>query len=635
MAVADRPRLQHVVVALALTLLITGIWSMTHRYLGLWGDAELYAVQALAKLKPALAGDLYLQNASQDRYTVFSWLYARLIDALGLQPAALALYVVCSAWFLAAAWALMRRLSDAGTAWFSVALLAILAGHYGSYGVFRYAEEFLTARSFAEALVVSAVACFFSGARAWALALTAVALSMHPLLALPGLLLLLCLWTGLRTSLAGALLGIGAAALLATALPMMAPVQGPFALIDGAWLAVVRERSQFLFLQLWRPGDWKINALPFASLAVTLLVVPDGRIRQLAWASMLIGAAGLAVALIASTMGPVAILLQGQAWRWMWIPCFAGILLLAPTLLWMWRDPRTGPACALLLAGGWACTAVDTFACLGLAAALWLARPLVAPRAAAMLRGAALALALLLTAWTLANAWTIIGSPSPEAGRESRALAAVRNIMGLQTAALMVFGAGWWWISSRRSPLPVALACLPLAGIAALGLPGALKSFTTAGTPAEISAYADWRGAIAPTANVAVLGVHNAAGFVWFTLERRAYLSIDQSAGVVFSRATALEVRRRSEVLAPLAEPSWKIMTYLARRAADKSAPEPRDKPLTAAALPGLCRDPQLGYLIAHEFVGFDPLRHAGAGPYKDWYLYDCGRVRAAVSAPA
>ncbi len=634
MAVAERSGMQRGVVALALVLLMVCIWSLTHRYRGLTGDAELYAVQALAKLNPALAGDIYLQNDSQDRYTVFSRLYAGLIGLAGLHQAALGLFLVFTAWFLAAAWALARRLSDAATAWLSVTMLVITVGRYGSYGVFHFAEQFLTARLVAEALVVTALLCFYSGARAWAAGIAAAMLFVHPLMALPGLLLIACLWAGLRAGAIGALAGLCIAALVAKLALLLGQSTGLLALIDGAWLTVVRERSQFLFLQLWRFADWKSNALPFASLALTVLAVREPRMRQLAWASMLVGATGLAVAWIASAIGPTAILMQGQAWRWMWIPSFASILLLPPTLAWIWRDEACGPACALLLVGGWTCAAVDVWAGIGLAILLWLARPFITARIAAWLRWAAAVLAIVLVGWTIANAWMIVHAPSTEVGREPVAIAYARDVLALQVAALVLAGGLGWWLSTRRGLWIPAAAGLALAFVAAVTLPGTLQEAATVGTAAEISAYADWRTAIPAASNVLTLGVHNPAGFVWFTLGRPSYLSVDQSSGVVFSRATALEVLRRSQVLSPLVEPSWKIMTYLARRADARHIADDRDKPLTSTALIGVCRDAQLDFVIAREFAGFDPLRQAQPGAYRDWYLYDCRRVRE-LAAPA
>ena len=107
--------------------------------------------------------------------------------------------------------------------------------------------------------------------------------------------------------------------------------------MDVAWLEVVRERSQFLLLQFWRANDWSLNARPFLSLSLGVLVIDDARVRKIGAAAMLVGATGLMLALIASLVGPVAILLQGQAWRWVWVTSFASVLLLAPTLRALWR----------------------------------------------------------------------------------------------------------------------------------------------------------------------------------------------------------------------------------------------------------------------------------------------------------
>jgi hypothetical protein len=633
MAVADRSGMQRGVIALALTLLIACIWLLTHTYLELTGDAELYALQALARLHPALANDIYLQNDSQDRYTVFSPLYAQLISVVGLNQAARILFVVFTAWFLAAAWALSRVLSNAAVAWLSVTLLVITVGQYGSYGVFHVAEQFLTPRLIAEAMIATALACFYAGARVWAVCIAVAMLFVHPLMALPGLLLLICLWAGPRAGITGAFAGVCAAGLIAAAALRAAQPTGPFALIDGEWLTVVRERSQFLFLQLWRITDWKINALPFMSLALTLLAVHEERIRQLAWAAMLVGATGLAIAWIACSFGPVAILMQGQAWRWVWIPSFASILLLAPTLFWMWRDTKCGPACALLLIGGWTCPAIDIWAGLGLALVLWLARPIITERIAIWLRWAALVIAIVLVGWILADLWTTLRSPTA-VGRDPYLLTVARDVLRLQTAALMIFGLLWWWIGTRRSFWVPTFACLLLGALVVATAPVTFRQTTTAGTPEEISAFADWRETIPAASNVVVVGVHNSASFVWFTLDRPEYLTVDQSAGVIFSRATALEIRRRGEVLSPVVKPSWKIMASIFRRAGTAATASHDDNPLTSAALIGICRDPPLDFVIARESVGFDAQRHTGPGAYRDWNLYDCRHVRA-LAAPA
>jgi len=108
---------------------------------------------------------------------------------------------------------------------------------------------------------------------------------------------------------------------------------------------------------------------------------------------------------------------------------------------------------------------------------------------------------------------------------------------------------------------------------------------------------------------------------------------MDQSTGVVFSRATAIEVRRRSDVLLPLMDPDWKILTSLRTKSGSGRKNEATTRPLTHENLIQVCADPQLGFVISPEKAGFDPLRHDHAGAWKDWNLYDCRKVRSALSA--
>src|ERR1700733_51947 len=108
---------------LSLALMLGTLWLLMHGYHGLTGDGQIYAFQALARLHPQLTTDLYLQNTSQDQFTVFSPLYARFIGVFGLENAARLLTVSFTGWFLAAAWSFVRAIADRDAAWLAVALL--------------------------------------------------------------------------------------------------------------------------------------------------------------------------------------------------------------------------------------------------------------------------------------------------------------------------------------------------------------------------------------------------------------------------------------------------------------------------------------------------------------------------------
>ena len=140
-------------------------WLLLRGYHGLLGDAQLYAFQALARIHPSLTHDLYLQNTSQDQFTIFSPAYAWLIELLGVEPAARSLTMLFTIWFLAAAWVAARTLTNREDAWLGVIFLLIVDGGYGGSGVFKLAEQFLTARLPAEALIATSLACFLRGSR--------------------------------------------------------------------------------------------------------------------------------------------------------------------------------------------------------------------------------------------------------------------------------------------------------------------------------------------------------------------------------------------------------------------------------------------------------------------------------------
>ncbi len=618
-----RSTLQNKLVAVSFALMLVVLWMLMQGYQGFAGDAQIYAFQAMARIQPALSTDLYLQNTSQDQYTVFSPVYAWFIGWLGLENAARVLTLFFTAWLFAAAWKLAVGIAAGatnaanGAAWLGAAFLVIAAGDYGAAGVFRISDSFLTARLPAEALVITALACYCYGMTRWAAVMAAAALFVHPLMAFPGILMLICLWLPIRSSLIGAIAGIFATlgvALAATALRADAHV---FTVMDADWLEVVRERSQFLFLQLWSVHDWDINLRPLLYLIFIAVAMDDERIRRFCVAGLIVGSCGLAVALIGCLTGPITVLVQGQAWRWEWVACLLSILLLPATLLRISRDETCGPLCAALLIGGWVVSNLGGTACVLLALLVWTLRNQVSRHAVRYFRWMTLFGAVLLVAWII----------SESVGRGSMASDKIRNILGVRVAVAALFGLLWWWLQGTRSQWPplIVSAVLLIASISIL--PASFKQAHALESDMDAKEFSDWSSAIPPDSTVFVAPTRDVGSFVWFTLRRPNYLALDQSAGVVFSRATALEILRRSLVLLPLTDPTWKILSGIRRHAAKLKDTAPT-RPLTADSLIQVCSDPRLGFVISPENVGFDALRHAGEDAWKDWNLYDCRRAR-------
>jgi len=617
---------------LSVSLMLVTLWLCLHGYHGLTGDGQIYAFQAFARLHPPLAADLYLQNTSQDQFTLFSPLYTWCIALFGLEDAARLLTLLFTLWFLAAAWSFAAAVTGRDAAWLAVAFLLIVAGDYGGSGVFRMLDPFLTARLPAEALAIVALACYVHGMKRLGLLLALASLFIHPLMALPGLLLIVCLWLPVRVSLLSAIGGVIATLALAVVAINVSTASHALTVMDEPWLNVVRERSQFLLLQLWSIHDWNINALPFISLGFTAIATADERMRKLCAAAALVGAAGLAVACIGGLIGPVAILVQGQAWRWVWITAFMSVALVPVTAMQAWRDEKCGPLCAVLLVLGWTLPGADGTACVSLALFFWLTRAHVNSRLASYFRPISIALGIAIVLWISMKCWAIVSPANPPSGRAPVGAVQVQNMLALKIPAVLLGALVWWGIRASRATWVVMLVSAMLAGFSVLIFPTAFKQPRTLATAADIHEFADWANAIPPTSTVLVAPPHDVGAFVWFTLGRPNYLALDQSSGVVFSRTTALEVLRRSEVLLPLMDPDWKILTSLSGKSNSSRKNEAATRPLTPENLSQVCADPQLGFVISPVRVGFDPLRHEHSGAWKDWNLYDCRKVRSILS---
>ena len=618
---------RRVVCGVAIALVPVAMWCLTHRYLGLVGDAGLYALQALSRSDAGLAHDMFFSSNSQDRYTIFSPIYAFFINEFGLRAAAISLLVFFKLCFYGAAWACIRKLFDSRTALATTALIIVVPIEYGAYHVFRICEDMLTARSMAEALAMLGLCLHVYGRRTAGLSLAASGLCIHALMALPMVLLLLSMRFGARASVICAMAGV-AAVVCVTSADAMAPQWAPAFLrsMDPIWLEMVRERSQFVFLRLWRLADWESTARPFVSLSLSLLVIRDERIRRLCVSAMIVGTAGLLTAFVAELIEPVAILLQAQSWRWVWVTGLLSLLMLAPTAFEMSRSEHCGSLCALLLLSGWLVSDLDGVYFAAAALCLWWGRKRIPATAAPYMRWAATCIGVLVLARIIGTGWTSLSAPVASSLPGGKIIAFARTILGLDFLPLVLaFLTGCWLMRSRSLPLSGVLA-LALGATTALAAPGALKDPNPEGSVAQRAEFADWRDAIPPGDNVFVVPRYYTAGFTWFTLERPSYLSVDQSSGVIFSRATAAEVRRRSEVLLPMEEPGWRL---LSRRATHDSKFDVSARPLTRDRLMQICEDPEMNFVVAKENVGFEPSRHRHPGPWNGYNLYDCRRVNA------
>ena len=523
----DRP------IPLALGWIALGaLWLLGRRYKGITHDAGLYFAQALRRLEPdGLAGDLFFAFHSQDGYSLFPALYALLIQALGPGNAALAVTLAGQVAFVAAAWALATRFLAGDLRWWALALLACLSGYYGGLGVFRLAEPFATARTWAEPLAVAALALTLARRPALAAAALAGSAVLHPLVAAPAMIAV-ALFHLQRPRLAFFVTATAAAALLFSFGPRL----------DPAWLEPLVERSPHLFMTRWDLADWSrvVWGLCLARLAWDFLAPDPRRLLTMIATTALAGLAASAIAEDGLHSAAAAAL---QMWRAHWVLHLAAILLVPLVARELWRGGRASQLAAACIVAS-CCFARDE---------LWLA---------ALLAMAALALRKARLAWLAETAYRFLLVVLAGAASVGLLLAAQAHMPTTYGAALPPS-----WLEhlvSAGTLLPLAFLLWLALRCGWLGRAGGVFALTammvgtlgwdsraawaraaeTGGAP-----LARFRDAVPPRAQVFWPGQSSPA---WLVLHRPNWHSADQGAGIVFSRDTALEFHARKAASAAL-----------------------------------------------------------------------------------
>lgn len=598
-------RLQTLVAFLGLA----AIWLLTHRYHGIHHDGLFYAVQALAHDAPdRFAQDLFFAFGSQGDFTLFTPLQAWLSRRLGLEQAAFVLLIGAQCVWILAAVLIARSWAHGPHLVVALALLFALPRQYGANAAFHYAESFLTARVWAEGLVLAGVAATLQCRKLLAALAMLTAFLAHPIIALPGVLFLAALyarpwwrWTPL----------LGLFVLAASfALPTM----------DEAWMEMVRIRAPYVVIDL---AHWQEWIEPFAWIGILVAAasgLPSARKPLLALALM--GSAGIALAAI-GTLTKAALIVQAQPWRCLWLLKVCGLPALVAVFMQRWHRSS---ADRWLLAG--LAAAALTANTLGGAVAL-----LLAPLAAALWRrdavsvlprwlapaGTVALLAVLLETLlaVLQHAGLILerfpdiaAAPRWPTGDPASLFDGPLSLLLPAIAAVLV-------IAARRraaAALPAAALCLALAASGWYRADDALQKLLFA--PAGVRPF---DAEIPPNATVYWDGNFL---YSWFLLGQGNYASVQQSVGVVFSRQAAAEARRRLARIAAFGSSDSDIAPNGTPLPAGQARPHRLPQP---GDLAELCRDP-----ILHSVILRQPLDGMRRPQWTDplgngiWYLHRC-----------
>lgn len=533
---------------LPLLLAVLAAWMLVHAYLGIRQDAVLYAMQGLAHAHPGMwMQDIYLRYGSQDNFSIFATLYARVILWMGLEPAAKLLTVLAQLGFYFAAWRLACRMLPPVQAVFGLGLLITLHSVYGASGIFCVAEDLLTPRLPAEALVLCALLSWLREQRLLAAACLALALSLHPIMAFAGAIL--CLWftVGIpRPKLATGLIGAGALALVLVGLL----ASGPPLRFDDLWFSIGPARVPFVLVGRWTASDWSANLVPLSALIIACVIVKAQPQRQLIGAALATGLSGIALAWLGGDWLHLVLIVQGQPWRWLWLSTVFAILMLPQIATLLWQRGRLGRATAALLLADYllineSYTPLLVALTLALLALCEFGRQRLAQRAQGLvLTGAVLLLAIAVgveISGFYINAR--LGYFPNEAYLMPLWMKQWREASQYFLLVPVLFiGVAWLAQRLQRRAALLALSALlvVLIGVQAPAVWGQWNHQNF--TDADKAEFAPWRSKIPPNADV--LYTPNPL-LQWILLERPSYISDVQTASVLFSRPAAMAIMDR------------------------------------------------------------------------------------------
>jgi hypothetical protein len=554
------------------------IFMLSRPFEGIEGDGQIYMARALADLDPMGIGrDIMFVHDGQSQFSIFPFVTARLVAALNPANTSLLLALLSTACWFAAAQFLIGRFAEGRTKWAVLMIVAVLPSFYGAFHLLRFAEQFATPRPFAEACVLAALGLLIERRRVLALGFLALASALHPIMALPGLLIF---WIDLcRADRRWIAAGLGLALIGAIAVAAGLPLFDRLATsIDPDWLALLHQRNAYLF-----PTLWPFESLAFLALQIaTVLIAADlltPRVRWMFLAAAALGAGGLAISVLFGDLWPLLLVVQAQLWRMSWLlGVVAGIALALCFLRLPERGPRVELASAFL-ALGWL---------------LW-DEPLPALFAAFAalvfyhLRGLTFALCrpVLNMIWGTVLSIGILVRLGPTMAFIKYAASSPPDFH----PAVSLF----WTI--YLVSIPVAVFAVLYVSRPALISPKVTGAFAVVTVLCVIALWDDRD----PRHKVLDSGHHQAAlaallpadqseiywmgGVVepWFYAGRRGWALYIQGAGSVFSRPLAMVWRDRVEALISLGLADQSL------RGAQTLAPREDAVPLTRAAIDGLC----------------------------------------------
>ena len=579
-------------------VVLVGIYFAVRPYIGVVHDARFYALDALARQgshargAADLAQDVYLRFGSQGDFSLFPLLYGPVLRLIGTSDGAALCWAVTSVLWVSGYLYLASRMLN-GRQLEYLALLTPVALSMHLY--FTYAENFLTARLFSEAIALWGLGIALRKRAVPSFVVLGLAVAMHPLVgAGPTAVAIIYLW-GRKPWLWLGLLPAGLALVLLAGTLHIAPFTDVLRSYDPAWFRTVWKRDGFCFVTNWTWTVW-VQILAYGVLIALSVrrLAPD--VRPMLWSILFVAAVSLLVSVIGSDLAHNVLVVGLQPWRALWLLALVGNLALglevaAGASLGL-RTMSFGHG-LLALSGMSSCVAVVCPAMSIIATPLMLIAALVVaverrwPRLVPGAESFPSRLVVGLVAGLLLIVTSVVaGIPDTSQWADLAVLQAARwRTAGLLLVAVLL--AGWSRSLTRQSLLAVWAAFAAVA-ILTVDARSPWASYVEAGeTPPALAAHFPDKGDILWEGDIRV---------PWLLLRRASYVSCDQGTGALFNRRTAgVYVSRVDQVSAVTAFDAADFCPITKRIAARIAAP----------AIRALCQSaPDLAYVVVSARVG-------------------------------
>ncbi len=315
-------------------------------YRGIRHDGILYMGQALSHLNPAwAANDLFFAHGSQDQFSIFSRVVAWLIRRF--DAAAVDMTLLSGAWlaWLVALFALVRDLPPRER-WLSTMAVLVATHIYGTMRAFSFMEPFVTARTWAEPVAILALVALLRGRMALAFLAFALAMALHPLVALPvGAVALIYLIGQDRRWAALLLLAIPVAGL---AVAGVAPFTNLLRTYDDAWFRVTVMANDLVYVSEWKIAD-DLTVLAHCVVVWLACRGHDKPFDRLGRAAVIATPILCLVSFVGADYLHNVLITQLQLWRVNWLLDLLALANLPRILLSQWQRGLKGRCAAIAL----------------------------------------------------------------------------------------------------------------------------------------------------------------------------------------------------------------------------------------------------------------------------------------------